>query len=66
MAHSGSKYELEPCSSLCSCPLLIQLHENFVRKFKVYPNNTCVQMLEMKDIKIDRHSDNSKGFNSKI
>nr|CAD2182466.1 unnamed protein product [Meloidogyne enterolobii] len=28
----------ELCSSLCSCPLLLQMQENFVKKFKVYPN----------------------------
>ncbi|KAF7633815.1 hypothetical protein Mgra_00006785 [Meloidogyne graminicola] len=27
------------CSSLCSCPLLIQMQENFVKKFRVYPNS---------------------------
>uniref|UniRef100_A0A1I8C283 Uncharacterized protein n=1 Tax=Meloidogyne hapla TaxID=6305 RepID=A0A1I8C283_MELHA len=30
----------ELCSSLCSCPLLSQMQENFIRKFKVFPNST--------------------------
>ena len=26
------------CSSFCSCPLLIQLQESFIKKFRVFPN----------------------------
>lgn len=34
------------CSSTCSCPLLIRLQENFVKKFRVFPNKEQITVAQ--------------------
>lgn len=35
--------KMDLCSSTCCCPLLKQMQDNFVRKFKVYPNGMSLE-----------------------